>query len=112
MKYYYNLYTTDTIRENKIRILSRIEKGEFVLNKYLIVLTKNEKNHLEFYDSAFVTQNLVEKDDLFVIGLAEGYGGAVRIVEEIVNEVLQVTGGTNIRRYLLAQQLEFENRNG
>ena len=112
MKYYYNLYANDTIRENKMRILSKIDRGEIVFGKYLVVLTQNEKNHLEFYDSAYVTQNFVEKKDLFVIGIAEGYGGAVKIVEEIVNEVLRVTGGTDIRNYLQAQQLEFEKRNG
>lgn len=112
MKYYYNLYTSESLREKKLQILSRINRGEFVINKYLIVLTQNEKNHLEFYDSAFVSQKVVEKEELFVIGLADGYGGAVKIVETIVNEVLRMTGGTNIRAYLLEQQLEFEKRNG
>ena len=112
MKYYYNMYSSDTIREKKLSILSKIENGQTVMNKYLIVLTKNEKNHLEFFDSALVTQKMVEKEQLFVIGLADGYGGAVQIVEKIVNEVLQMTGGTDIRNYLLTQQKEFETRNG
>ena len=112
MKYYYNLYASDSIREKKLHILSRIEKNEFVLGKFLVVLTQNEKNHLEFFDSALVTQKMVEKDKLFVIGLADGYGGAVKIVESIVNEVLQATGGTDIRNYLLEQQMEYEKRNG
>ena len=111
MKLYYNLYTNDSIREKKLQILSRIDKGEIVIGKFLVVLAKNEKNHLEFYDSAFVAQKVVEKEDLFVIGLADGYGGAVKIVETIVNEVLLMTGGTNIRAYLLEQQMEFEKRN-
>ena len=59
MKYYYNLYTSESLREKKLQILSRINRGEFVINKYLIVLTQNEKNHLEFYDSAFVSQKVV-----------------------------------------------------
>ena len=112
MKYYYNLYVNDSIRENKFRILNRINRGEFVINKYLIVLTKNENNHLEIFDSAFVSQKVVEKEELFIIGLADGYSGALKIVEMIVHEVLQMTGGTNIRKYLLEQQLEFEKRNG
>jgi hypothetical protein len=51
-------------------------------------------------------------DDMFVVGIADGYGGAVKLVEKIVNEVLTVTGGTNIRGYLLEQQMEYEQRNG
>ena len=35
MKYYYNLYANDTIRENKMRILSKIDRGEIVFGKYL-----------------------------------------------------------------------------
>ena len=112
MKLYYNIYTNDTIQEKKFSILKRIEKGEIVFNKYLVVLTKNEKNHLEFFDSALVTQKMIDKDELFVIGLAEGYSGAIQIVKHILNEVLQATGGTNIRSFLLTQQCEYENRNG
>lgn len=112
MKYYYNLYASESLRDKKLQILSRIDRGEFVINKYLIVLTQNENNHLEFYDSAFVSQKVVEKEELFVVGLADSYGGAVKIVEIIVNEVLRMTGGTNIRKYLLEQQSEFEKRNG
>ena len=112
MKYYYNLYVSDSIREKKLNILSRIEKNELILGKFLVVLTQNEKNHLEFFDSALVTQKMVEKDKLFVVGLADGYGGAVKIVEKIVNEVLQATGGTDIRNYLLKEQMEYEKRNG
>ena len=112
MKYYYNMYVSESIREKKQQILSRIEKDEFVVGKYLIVLTQNEKNHLEFFDSAFVTQRMVEKDKLFVVGLSDGYGAAVKIVEAILKEVLQVTGGTDIRNYLLKQQMEYEKRNG
>ena len=61
---------------------------------------------------SFVTQRMVEKDKLFVVGLSDGYGAAVKIVEVILNEVLQVTGGTDIRNYLLKQQMEYEKRNG
>ena len=112
MKYYYNLYVSDSIREKKLNILSRIEKNEWIFGKFLVVLTQNEKNHLEFFDSALVTQKMVEKEKLFVVGLADGYGGAVKIVEKIVNDVLQATGGTDIRNYLLNEQMEYEKRNG
>lgn len=112
MKLYYNLYTNNSIREKKLKILSQIDEGKFVLNKYLLVLTKNEKNHLEFFDSAYVSQKMIEKEDLFVVGVADSYGGAVSLVEEIVKEVLTVTGGTDIRNYLLNQQMEYEKRNG
>ena len=112
MKLYYNLYANDSIRKDKLKILSQIDDGKFVLNKYLLILSKNEKNHLEFFDSAYVSQKMLEKEDIFVVGLADSYGGAVSLVEKIVNEVLTVTGGTNIRGYLLNQQMEYEKRNG
>ena len=112
MKLYYNLYASDSIREKKLKILSQIDDGKFVLNKYLLVLTKNEKNHLEFFDSAYVSQKMIDKEEMFVVGIADSYGGAVSLVEKIVNEVLTVTGGTDIRNYLLEQQREYEKRNG
>lgn len=112
MKIYYNLYASDSIRDKKLKLISQIQEGKFVIGKYLLVLTKNEANHLEFFDSAYVSQKMIEIDSMFVIGIADGYGGAVKLVEKIVNEVLTVTGGTNIRSYLLEQQMEYEQRNG
>ena len=73
-------------------------------------MTENDANHLEFFDSVLLKQKLIKRDDLFVIGIAEGYTGALELVEKITQDVYDVTKGTDIRQYLLATQKEFEER--
>lgn len=110
MKYYFNMYISEELVEKKAEILQKIENNQIQLNKYVIVLAKNEKNHLEFYDTALLRQDIFDKDSLFLIGLAEGYSGSAKMIEKITQEVLDESGGTDIRGYLLRKQKDFEER--
>ena len=75
---------------------------------YLITLSKNEKNHLEIYNSALLLQNSMEDKELLVVGIGRGYGDAVELVEMIIKEVYDNTKGTDIRDYILKKQQLFE----
>lgn len=110
MKYYFNMYISEELVEKKAEILQKIENNQIQLNKYVIVLAKNEKNHLEFYDTALLRQDIFDKDSLFLIGLAEGHSGSAKMIEKITQEVLDESGGTDIRGYLLRKQKDFEER--
>ena len=110
MKYYFNMYISEEVAGKKGEILQKIENNQVQLNKYVIVLAKNEKNHLEFYDTALLRQDIFDKDSLFLVGLAEGYSGSVKLIERITQEVLDESGGTDIRGYLLKKQKDFEER--
>ena len=101
MKYYFNLYWSEELVG---------KEKEIQLNKYLVVLTENDVNHLEFFDSVLLKQNLFKWNDLFVVGIAEGYTGALELVEKITQDVYDITKGTDIRQYLLVTQKEFEER--
>jgi len=108
MKYYHNLYWSNTFHEIKDEILEKLENGKLQLNKYLVVLTENASNHLEFFDSVILKQEFFGQEELFVIGIADGYPGALDMVEIITQEVYDKTKGTDIRSYLLESQKEFE----
>lgn len=110
MEYYYNMYISDDLKDKKNEILQKIKNNQAQLNKYIIVLSKNEKNHLEFYDSALLLQNIFEKDSLFLVGIADGYSGCTKLIEKITQEVLEQSGGTDIRGYLMKKQKDFEER--
>ena len=112
MKYYCELYWSEKFQNKKKEILSKLEQNKVQLNKYLIVLTENSKNHLEFFDSVLLKQNIFGQRDLFLVGIADGYFGALELVEIITQEVYDKTKGTNIRGYLLEKQREFEERLG
>lgn len=110
MKYYFDMYIDEELKGKIGEILHKIENNQVQLNKYVIVLSKNEKNHLEFYDVALLRQNIYEKDSLFLVGIGEGYSGSLKLIEKITQEVLNESGGTDIRGYLLRKQKDFEER--
>lgn len=110
MKCYYDLYLSDTLQGKRGELIKKIENKEFMFNKYMIVMTKNEKNHLEFFDSVLLSQNIVNMDELFLIGIAEGRMEAAELVRKITEEVYTSTGETDIRGYLNLKQKDFEER--
>ena len=108
MKYYHNLYVSNELLGKEKEIINKIENDQWQLAKFIVALTKNEKNHLEFFDSVLLIQNAIPKEDLFVIGLAAGYQGALEMIEEITKEVYETTNTVDIRGVLLSRQKEYE----
>lgn len=106
MKYYEHLYIGAGITKNKEKILRKLEKNRPILNLYVIVLAHQEQNHLEIFDSTLLVQKIFKKEEQFVVGIADGQEEAFMLVEQITQEVYEKTGGTDICKYLLA-----ENRN-
>ena len=111
MKYYHALYMSEELILKKAEIIEKIEKDKWQMEKYLIVLAKNENNHLEYFHSVLLLQKSISKDDLFVVGIANGEIGAMELVEKITQEVYDETKGTDIRKYILQKQKEFEEGN-
>ena len=79
MKYYFNLYWSEELVGKEKEILTKLGQEKVQLNKYLVVLTESDVNHLEFFDSVLLKQSLFNRDDLFVVGIAEGYTGALEL---------------------------------
>ena len=111
MKYYHELYMSEELISKKAEIIEKIQNDKWQMEKYLIVLAKNENNHLEFFNSVLLIQRSIVKDDLFVIGIANGELGAMELIEKITQQVYDETGGTDIRQYILHRQKEFEEGN-
>lgn len=111
MKYYYALYMDEQIKEKQRTVLKNIENDKWQLEKYLIALTKNERNHLEIFNSVLLVQKSMPKDDLFVVGITSGYAEALEVIEKIAQEVYDETGGADIRNYILQKQREYEEGN-
>lgn len=111
MKYYHALYMSEELIQKKAEIIEKIEKDKWQMEKYLIVLAKNESNHLEYFNSALLLQKSIFKDELFVVGITNSEMGAMEFVEKITQEVYDETKGTDIRNYILKKQKEFEEGN-
>lgn len=111
MKYYYQLYMDEHIKEQSEKIIKNLENDKWQLEKYLIALTKNEANHLEIFNAVLLLQKAIQKEDVFVVGLANSYAGALELVEKITQEVYDETNGVDIRNYILRKQREYEEGN-
>ena len=111
MRYYHNLYISEKLEEKRTDIITNIANDKWQFEKYLIVLTENENNHLEFFNSVLLLQKVILKDNLFVVGIADGYQEAVEIVRMITEEVYKNTQDVDIRGYLLAKEQEYEESN-
>lgn len=108
MKYYYALYMDEYAKERQVDIMSKLENDKWQMNIYLVALTKNEKNHMEIFHSVLLMQQAVKKEDLFIVGIVNGYFEALEMIEKITQEVYDETGGTDIRNYILQKQRKYE----
>ncbi len=111
MKYYYNLYLDDYTSIKKEEIIQNLENKKWQFEIYLVTLSKNDKNHLEIYNSALLLQKSMVDKELLVVGITKGYDEAVESVEIIIKEVYDNTKGTDIRNYILEKQRIFEEGN-
>lgn len=108
IKCYCDLYVSDGLKRKKNKILKKLMERALQPNLYILTLAQGEQNHLEFYPALMLKQTWYDDALIFVVGLADGYDAAVYLVEEIASEVLEKTGGTDIRGFLVEQQRRFE----
>ena len=95
MKFYRHLYVSDSIRNlEKVKWKLRHNAGQITI--YIIALAKSD-DQLDIFHCSLLQQRFYDKKDLFVVGLASGYGEAVDMTEKVAAE----TGGADIKKYIL-----------
>lgn len=108
IKCYCELYVSDGLQKKKQKVIRKLMERALQPTLYVLTLAQGEQNHLEFFPAYLLQQPMYDDTLLFVVGIAEGYDSAMYLVEEITQEVLAQTKGTDIRRYLAKRQREFE----
>ena len=104
MKFYRNLYVSESLEKKKDKIIQKMKKGKYPLTIYILALIEEGENQLEFYSSALLRQKMVSDEGIFVVGIAAGYDDAVYLVEDIAKEVYERTGSLDIRSYIQEQE--------
>ena len=89
-------------------MIAKLNKKKYPLKTYVIALIEEGENQLEFYSTLMFRQGSVIDDDIFAVGLADGYDDALYLVEEIAKEVYEQTGDLDIRSYIRKQEREEE----
>ena len=101
MVWYKNLYTSESISDaDARRIRHRMKLRGFVPGIYLVTLPSNAQNLLDIIPSWNLRQKGYPKRELRIIGLAWGYDEAIELVQRMVQEVYDATGGVDIASYL------------
>ena len=104
MKYYRHLYLEEGLEKKKEKIISKLEKNKLQRNTHLIVLSANEKNHLDIIHSAFLLQPGYPGKNRLVVGIAGSYDGALELVKKIAGDVYKETGDVDIRNYIMSKE--------
>ena len=103
MRFYKNLYVSESMTKKKEKVIAKLNKKKYPLNTYVI---EEGENQLEFYSTFMFRQGSVIDDDIFVVGIAGGYDDALYLVEEIAKEVYEKTGDLDIRSYIRERERE------
>ena len=101
MRYIRDLYIANTLRGfDAADLLARIDRGDACENAYLITLSTNPDNQLDIIHTLFLRQKALRKYTETVVGIAPDRYEANVLVEEILHDTMEKTGGMDMRGYL------------
>ena len=106
MQFYKELYVSDILKKRKNKLIRELKQKKVRPGIYVITLPSCDHNQLEFYSSVLLKQKLFDRDDIFIVGIADGYLDALYLVQEIYDDILSKTNNTDIRRYIEKLRLE------
>lgn len=104
MIWHENLYVGESIVHKTNKIKWKICHNAGQLSIYVITLASNEQNLLDIIPAQELMQKGYPKQNLYIVGLAKGYGEAVEVAVSIVDEVYTNTGTFAIRSYLTSNK--------
>lgn len=103
LEYYPRLYLSEGINREKLeKIKKSLSARPHKAGVYLLTLPGNASDQLDIYESKYLRQKYYDRHPLYVIGIAEDYGAAVGIVEQIARETWAARGDAGLREYLAA----------
>ncbi len=109
VKFYCDLHVSECFGKKPEKIMKKLRKNKLQPEVYIISLARGGGNQLEFFSSLLLTQHVYDNADILVVGIADGYTDALYMVEQIVDHIYQETKETDIRRFILRRQAEYES---
>ncbi len=103
LEYYPRLYLGEGINRDKLeKIKKELSEKPKKAGVYLLTLAGNASDQLDIYESKYLQRKYGEKHLPYIIGIAEDYEEALKIVEQIARETWAARGDAQLREYLLA----------
>ena len=100
MKWYRNLYVSNSIGDKATRIKRKINHNAGTISVYVIAFASNSQNLLDIIPAWELMQKSYPKKQMKIIGLAKGYEDALELVRTIIDETYQNTGDVDVWKYL------------
>lgn len=100
MRFSRKLYISPSLDKKCGTIKWKLRTGRPQPTIYIIALAKNS-DLLEIYHSGILRQKYYKKKQNapYIVGIATGYGGAVDLVIDIIQDVLRETGAYDVKAY-------------
>ena len=100
MYFYKDLFVGESVRGKEKEICKKLKRGAGMLNVHVIVLNSG-RDLFDIYHCAFFKQRAFRRRPICVVGLAGSYDEAVSMVTDIVRDIYQKEGNTDIKAYFL-----------
>lgn len=102
MRFYRKLYLSPSLVKKRKKVMWKLRTGRPQPTCFVIALANNN-DLFEIYHSAMLKQKYYRKksnsNELYIVGVALGYYGAVELVIQMLQDVFTATGGYNVKNY-------------
>lgn len=98
MRFMKKLYLSDSMKRRRTKAIWNLKYNKKKANVYVVALAPN-RDLLEIYHSFQLNQTLYQDNPPFIVGLAADYEEAVELVQRILMDTLQSTGGFDVKQY-------------
>lgn len=95
------IYYGDRASENQKELLKNLKYKKWSLGVYVITLPENEHNLLDIFETIQFKQPSFRKKKLTVVGIAVGKDEAFALVQRIVQDVYEQTGGFGVKDFFI-----------
>lgn len=101
MRFHKELYIGDSIRNiRKVKWKLKHHAGQ--LGIFVITLSESDGgDQLEIYHCAFLQQRYYKKYPPCIVGIAGGYEEAIGLLQQMISDVYQKTGGYQLKEFFL-----------
>lgn len=100
MRFCKKLYLSPSIQDKRQQIIWKLKTGRPQPTIYLIALAGNN-DLFEIYHSGIFKQRYYKKKENapYIVGIAQGYSGAVDLVSEMLTDIWRETNGYDVKAY-------------
>ena len=95
-----HLYVGEKAEKNRFRIICNLRYSKLQTGIYVITPASNGNNILDIYPSFALMQPYYQEQNLYILGIADGYWEALLVAGRMVDDMYQKTGGFCLKEFM------------